>query len=118
MTTMHGVAFPKHDTIRFGLIGAGERGRYLLHELLACEGVQVKAVADLRAEHAERAAEPGLRGGPACAAHTSAVQMPGSACSKKTWTWSTSPPPGIRIPPMPSLPCRPANTWALRFPPR
>ena len=52
MSTMHGVPFQKHDTIRFGLIGAGGRGRYLLHEMLACEGVDVKAVADLRAEHA------------------------------------------------------------------
>jgi predicted dehydrogenase len=50
MTTMHGIPFEKHATIRFGLIGAGERGRYLMHELLACEGVQVKAVADVRPE--------------------------------------------------------------------
>ena len=56
MTTMHGVAFPKHEIIRFGLIGAGERGRYLLHELLACEGVQVKAIADARPESVDRAA--------------------------------------------------------------
>lgn len=46
MTTMHGVPFKPHDRIRFGLIGTGERGRYLLHELLACEGVEVKALAD------------------------------------------------------------------------
>ncbi len=56
MTTMHGVAFPKHETIRFGLIGAGERGRYLLHEILACEGVQVKAVADAQPVSVEKAA--------------------------------------------------------------
>jgi predicted dehydrogenase len=55
MPTMHGVRFPKHDTIRFGLIGAGGRGRYLLHEILACPGVQVKAVADISPESADLA---------------------------------------------------------------
>ena len=57
MTTMHGVAFPQHETIRFGLIGAGERGRYLLFELLACEGVQVKAVADASQVSVDKAVE-------------------------------------------------------------
>jgi hypothetical protein len=57
MTTMHGVPFAKHETIRLGLIGAGERGRYLLHELLACEGVQVKAIADLRQDSIDKARE-------------------------------------------------------------
>lgn len=57
MTTMHGVAFPQHETIRFGLIGAGERGRYLLFELLACEGVQVKAVADASQSSVDKAVE-------------------------------------------------------------
>jgi hypothetical protein len=52
---MHGIPFPKHDTIRFGLIGAGGRGRSLLHEMLACPEVEAHAVADLRPEHAERA---------------------------------------------------------------
>lgn len=56
MTTMHNVPFQKHNTIRFGLIGAGERGRYLLHELLACEGVEVRAVADVHSESVEQAA--------------------------------------------------------------
>jgi len=55
MTTMHGVPFEKRETIRFGLIGAGERGRYLLHEILACEGVEVKAVADVRQESLDQA---------------------------------------------------------------
>src|SRR5512139_3768282 len=57
MKSMHNVPFEKHEMIRFGLIGAGERGRYLLHELLACEGVEVRAIADLRLAHGERAAE-------------------------------------------------------------
>ena len=56
MSTMHGVPFEKHEAIRFGLIGAGGRGQYLLHEILACEGVQVKAVADLIPDQANAAA--------------------------------------------------------------
>lgn len=55
MTTMHGVPFEKHETIRFGLIGAGSRGRYLLHELLACEGMEVKALADVSQESVDQA---------------------------------------------------------------
>lgn len=57
MSSMHQVPFEKHDTIRLGLIGAGERGRYLLHELLACEGVQVKAVADVSSAAVEKASQ-------------------------------------------------------------
>ena len=56
MASMHGVPFSKHDSIRFGIIGLGGRGSYLLGEMLACPGVQVLAVADLRAPAAERAA--------------------------------------------------------------
>ena len=57
MTSMHGVPFQPFETIRFGLIGAGERGRYLLNELLACEGVQVKAIADTELAHVDLASE-------------------------------------------------------------
>lgn len=54
MTSMHGVPFEKHEMIRVGLIGAGERGRYLMHELQACPGVQIQAVADLHPDSVER----------------------------------------------------------------
>ena len=57
MTTMHGIPFAKHDRIRFGLIGAGGRGRYHLHELLACEGIEFKAVADTSETAALKARE-------------------------------------------------------------
>ena len=56
MTSMHGVPFSKHETIRFGLIGAGGRGSYLLHELNACEGVEAAAVADTNLTAADAAA--------------------------------------------------------------
>jgi predicted dehydrogenase len=73
MTSMHGVPFEKHETIRFGLIGAGERGRYLLSELLACEGVDVKAVADTSEQAVQLASERVTRAGcPAPAAYTGA----------------------------------------------
>mgnify|MGYP005850943017 CR=1 FL=1 len=57
MSSMHRMPFEKHETIHLGLIGAGERGRYLLHELLACEGVQVKAIADTRREAVDLACQ-------------------------------------------------------------
>jgi predicted dehydrogenase len=57
MGSMHQVPFEPHPTIRFGLIGTGERGRYLLHELLACEGVQVRAVADISEVAVEKAVQ-------------------------------------------------------------
>jgi len=53
---MHGVPFEKHETICFGLIGAGERGRYLMNELMACPGVEVAALADTQPAAAEKAA--------------------------------------------------------------
>ena len=46
MASMHEVPFEIHSNIRFGLIGAGERGRGLLNDLLACQGLEVKAIAD------------------------------------------------------------------------
>lgn len=57
MSSMHHIPFEPHSTIRFGLIGAGERGRYLLHELLACEGVQVQAVADISEVSVDKAVQ-------------------------------------------------------------
>jgi predicted dehydrogenase len=56
METMHGVPFESFDRIRFGLIGAGSRGRMLLHELLACEGIDVVALADASTESLQQAA--------------------------------------------------------------
>ena len=55
MTSMHGVAFAKHEQVRVGLIGTGWRGQTLLHELCACEGTVAAALAD---ELPERLEEP------------------------------------------------------------
>jgi predicted dehydrogenase len=71
MTTMHCVPFKKHEVVRFGLIGAGERGRYLLQELLACEGVEVKAVADISESSVQKATQQVTQSGlPTPAAYT------------------------------------------------
>lgn len=43
---MHGLPFERCEQVRVGFIGVGSRGRSLLQEMLACEGVQVTAVAD------------------------------------------------------------------------
>ena len=55
-TTMHGVPFEKHEVVRVGLIGCGNRGSFLLGELLAVPGVQVVAVTDARESAATTAA--------------------------------------------------------------
>lgn len=68
MTNMHGVPFEPLEQIRFGLIGAGARGRYLLHELLACPGVSVQAVADVQAEAVDQAARQVTEAGQAAPA--------------------------------------------------
>ena len=46
MTSIHKVPFKKHDVVRVGFIGVGGRGSSLMGELLALEGVQIKAIAD------------------------------------------------------------------------
>lgn len=50
MASMHGVAFDRREKVRAGFIGVGWRGQSLLNELLYCEGVEIAAVADERAD--------------------------------------------------------------------
>jgi predicted dehydrogenase len=50
-----GMPFSPHATVRVGIIGVGGRGTDLLGDLLAIEGVEVKAVCDIVAEKARRA---------------------------------------------------------------
>ena len=54
---MIGVPFAPRDVVRIGLIGVGGRGRSLLRDLLAIDGVQVTALCDLVPAHAARGAE-------------------------------------------------------------
>ncbi|MDH5234569.1 MAG: Gfo/Idh/MocA family oxidoreductase [Gemmatimonadota bacterium] len=53
--SMRGVPFAPRATVRFGIVGTGLRGRSLLSELVAIEGVQIAAVADIVPEKAARA---------------------------------------------------------------
>ncbi len=54
--SMKGVPFEAHPVVRIGIVGTGLRGRSVLHELLAIDGVRVTAVADLVPDHAQQAA--------------------------------------------------------------
>lgn len=53
--TMKNVPFERRDTVRFGIVGTGLRGRSVLSELLAIDGVQITALADIAPEKAARA---------------------------------------------------------------
>jgi predicted dehydrogenase len=55
--TMIGVPFEAHERVRLGIIGVGGRGARLLRDLLAVDGVDVKAICDLipeKVEHAQK----------------------------------------------------------------
>jgi predicted dehydrogenase len=47
--TMKGVPFERHDTVRIGIVGTGLRGRSVLSELLAIDGVRITALCDVTA---------------------------------------------------------------------
>jgi len=53
--TMMGVPFEAKERVRLGVIGVGGRGTSLLHDLLAVEGVEIKAICDVVPEKVERA---------------------------------------------------------------
>jgi len=53
--TMKGVPFTRHPVVRFAIVGTGLRGRSILSELLAIDGIKIVAVADIAPEKAARA---------------------------------------------------------------
>jgi predicted dehydrogenase len=55
--TMRGVPFERHETVRFGIVGTGLRGRSVLNELLGIEGVKIVALSDVVPDKANRAAK-------------------------------------------------------------
>ena len=55
--TMRGVPFARHETVRFGIVGTGLRGRSVLGELLAIDNVRVTALCDVVEEKAQRASK-------------------------------------------------------------
>ncbi len=52
---MSGYAAPKIDAVRVGIIGLGQRGPAHLRQLIHIDGVEIKALCDLRPEKAEEA---------------------------------------------------------------
>jgi hypothetical protein len=54
--SMLGVPFARHDVVRVAIVGTGLRGRSVLGELLAIEGVEITALADIVPDKAQRAA--------------------------------------------------------------
>ena len=70
--TMKGVPFERHETVRIGIVGTGLRGRSVLSELLAIDGVRIVAVADVVADKTARASKMCTDAGkPAPEAYTS-----------------------------------------------
>ncbi len=55
--SMMGVPFARHETVRLAIVGTGLRGRSVLNELLAVDGVRITALADIVPEKAARAAK-------------------------------------------------------------
>ncbi|HEV2400978.1 MAG TPA: Gfo/Idh/MocA family oxidoreductase [Candidatus Sulfotelmatobacter sp.] len=53
--TMIGVPFEAHERVRLGIIGVGGRGTSLLRDLLAVDGVEVKAICDLVPDKVDQA---------------------------------------------------------------
>ena len=53
--TMRGVPFERHETVRIGIVGTGLRGRSVLGELLAIEGVKIVALCDVVPDKLTRA---------------------------------------------------------------
>lgn len=54
--TMMGVPFEKHTKVRIAIVGTGLRGKSVLGELLAVDGVHITALCDIVPEKAQRAA--------------------------------------------------------------
>lgn len=53
--TMKGVPFERHDSVRFGIVGTGLRGRSVLSQLLAIDNVKIAAVCDVMPDKTARA---------------------------------------------------------------
>lgn len=60
---MLGVPFEKHETVRIAIVGTGLRGRSVLGELLAIDGVRITALCDIVPDKAERASAMVVKAG-------------------------------------------------------
>lgn len=72
---MIGVPFEPHAVVRIGMIGIGGRGRSLLRDLLAIDGVQVTALCDLVPDHAAQGAAMVTEAGQAAPAVLDGTEM-------------------------------------------
>ncbi len=61
--TMMGVPFARHDTVRIAIVGTGLRGRSVLGEFLAVQGVRITALCDIDPAKARQAAAMVTRAG-------------------------------------------------------
>jgi predicted dehydrogenase len=55
--SMKGVPFARHEVVRIGIVGTGLRGRSVLSELVAIDGVRITALCDVVPEKVARAAK-------------------------------------------------------------
>src|SRR5690606_40231945 len=51
---MSGYAAPKLDTVRIGFIGLGQRGPGAVNRMSHIQGVEIKALCDIRTDRAEK----------------------------------------------------------------
>ncbi|HSA54537.1 MAG TPA: Gfo/Idh/MocA family oxidoreductase [Gemmatimonadaceae bacterium] len=63
LATMAGVPFDRHETVRIGIVGTGLRGKSLLNEWLAVDGVRITALCDIVPEKVEQARQMMRRAG-------------------------------------------------------
>ncbi len=52
--SMIGVPFEKRDQVRLGIVGVGERGKSMIHDLLGIENLEIKALCDNVKANAEQ----------------------------------------------------------------
>jgi len=60
---MLGVPFEKHATVRIAIVGTGLRGRSMLSEFLAIDGVKITALCDIADDKAKKAAAMVVKAG-------------------------------------------------------
>ena len=89
--TMRAVPFERHETVRIGIVGTGLRGRSVLSELLAIDGVKITALCDNVPAKATdgRQDGDGRRAARARDCTPTAITRSRSSCSATTSTSST-----------------------------
>ena len=90
-----GLAGPKMDAVRIGVIGVGNRGTGDLGELLLMDGVEIRAICDVVESKVARArTASSRRATPSPTATPAGPRTTRSSATDPTSTWSTSARPG------------------------